>query len=291
MSRTPQAAGRLPGDDRERPELRLRWRATAASAPSAAARTIRPSAAAGPASSHLSSFCPVRLEQAIALARRLRPGDRGQRRVGGEDGRGDGQVQSGVAPGFRAPGVVAARDGPQRSLPGRRRPQRGRCARPSAPDDRRACGTAASTASPCCTGWSSFSARASGSFPPPPRRLPEGAIDEFGSLVDQSQRLAEERLENQVAQTIHLARSARECGAAAASAFGAGFGGSVWALIRTGAAEDFLARWGQSYCRDFPAEAGDPASFSAAPGPDSSNSRITAPEKQREDFACSAGKG
>ena len=53
----------------------------------------------------------------------------------------------------------------------------------------------------------------------------------FGDLVDRSQQLAERRLGNQVPETIELARSARELGARAASAFGAGFGGSVWALV------------------------------------------------------------
>src|SRR5262249_41452185 len=50
-------------------------------------------------------------------------------------------------------------------------------------------------------------------------------LDRLGILVDRSQALAERALENQVPETIALARLARERGAAAASAFGAGFGG------------------------------------------------------------------
>ena len=42
-----------------------------------------------------------------------------------------------------------------------------------------------------------------------------------------------------------LARAAREHGALAASSFGAGFGGSVWALVERAAAEDFATRWHQ----------------------------------------------
>jgi galactokinase len=44
----------------------------------------------------------------------------------------------------------------------------------------------------------------------------------LGVLVDRSQAMAESILRNQVPETIHLARSARELGAVAASAFGAG---------------------------------------------------------------------
>ena len=42
----------------------------------------------------------------------------------------------------------------------------------------------------------------------------------------------------------------------AASAFGAGFGGSVWALVEQGAAAAFLDQWAQAYTRQFPAHAG-----------------------------------
>ena len=51
------------------------------------------------------------------------------------------------------------------------------------------------------------------------------------SLVDQSQAATEQLLGNQVPETVWLAREARGLGAIAASAFGAGFGGSVWALV------------------------------------------------------------
>ncbi len=83
----------------------------------------------------------------------------------------------------------------------------------------------------------------------------------------ESQRLAEELLENQVPQTIHLARSARQCGAEAASAFGAGFGGSVWALVKIGTASDFLAAWSGCYRQAFPVEAQRAAFFLSGAGP------------------------
>jgi galactokinase len=71
-------------------------------------------------------------------------------------------------------------------------------------------------------------------------------------LVDRSMQNAETMLHNQIPETIFLARTAREMGAIAASAFGAGFGGSVWALIRRAAASDFAARLSAEYRSAFP---------------------------------------
>jgi galactokinase len=73
----------------------------------------------------------------------------------------------------------------------------------------------------------------------------------LSGLVARSQELAERLLKNQVRETIALARLARECGAAAASAFGAGFGGSVWALVNERDAEAFVTRWREQYLRRF----------------------------------------
>ena len=82
--------------------------------------------------------------------------------------------------------------------------------------------------------------------------LSAGDLRAFGRLVDRSQQAAEQLLGNQVPETVFLAASARRLGAAAASAFGAGFGGGVWALIKTDGAEDFLASWSDEYRREFP---------------------------------------
>ena len=60
-------------------------------------------------------------------------------------------------------------------------------------------------------------------------------------------------LGNQVPETIALARAALEHGAFAACSFGAGFGGSVWALV-DGDADAFARRW-------------DAGAFVARPGP------------------------
>ena len=74
----------------------------------------------------------------------------------------------------------------------------------------------------------------------------------LGALVDRSQALAEQVLENQVRETVSLARMAREWGAVAASAFGAGFGGAVWAMVARDDADRFLAAWRAGYERAFP---------------------------------------
>jgi galactokinase len=92
------------------------------------------------------------------------------------------------------------------------------------------------------------------------RRVPDaleavGAADvpRLAALSEASQADAETLLGNQVPETIALARAARERGAFAASSFGAGFGGSVWALVDHDA-ERFAARW-------------HPDAFVARPGP------------------------
>jgi galactokinase len=77
----------------------------------------------------------------------------------------------------------------------------------------------------------------------------------LGALAEGSQMLAEQSLGNQVPQTMHLARSARQDGAIAASAFGAGFGGSVWAMVPKAQLPEFLPAWEQAYRAAFPAEA------------------------------------
>jgi galactokinase len=82
--------------------------------------------------------------------------------------------------------------------------------------------------------------------------LAAGDLSAFDRVVERSQRAAEEWLGNQVPETIFLARSARECGAAAASSFGAGFGGSVWALVRRDGLDAFVAEWSRRYAVAFP---------------------------------------
>ena len=85
--------------------------------------------------------------------------------------------------------------------------------------------------------------------------LEDGDLAEFGRLVDESQAGAEDGLRNQVPETVSLQRLARGLGAQAASAFGAGFGGSVWALVPTDDAQDFAVRWLEAYRAEHPERA------------------------------------
>ncbi|MCT2150400.1 galactokinase [Dermabacter vaginalis] len=82
--------------------------------------------------------------------------------------------------------------------------------------------------------------------------LNRGDIDAFSSIVLRSQDLAERKLGNQIPETIDLAHFARALGARAASAFGAGFGGSVWALVPRGDAEEFAKQWKRDYEAKYP---------------------------------------
>ncbi len=97
--------------------------------------------------------------------------------------------------------------------------------------------------------------------------LAKGEVGLIGDLVDRSQELAERCLGNQVPETVALARTARELGAVAASAFGGGFGGSVWALVRTDGAEAFRRRWAEGYAKAFPQITERSRFFVTRPGP------------------------
>jgi galactokinase len=94
-----------------------------------------------------------------------------------------------------------------------------------------------------------------------------GNIHDLGPLALRSQELAEAALGNQVLETSFLARSAPNCGAVAGSSFGAGFGGSVWALVSLDRAETFLARWRKEYQEHFPETAGRSSFFLTRAGP------------------------
>ena len=92
-------------------------------------------------------------------------------------------------------------------------------------------------------------------------------MDAWGGLADRSQQAAAEWLGNQVPETIALARMARETGATAASSFGAGFGGSVWALVPAGTTGDFARAWERAYAAEFTERAAQAAFFATPAGP------------------------
>lgn len=88
-------------------------------------------------------------------------------------------------------------------------------------------------------------------------------------LARSSQGDTETLLGNQIPETIALVSLAYEEGAFAASAFGAGFGGSVWALVPAEHAGAFGEAWIRRYREAFPYR--DTCEwFSATPGPGAS---------------------
>ncbi len=113
----------------------------------------------------------------------------------------------------------------------------------------------------------------------------------LGRLVDDSHRFTVEKLRNTIPETAWLPRWARgieeaaaDGGAAgeskaadgrvralAASAFGAGFGGSCWALVAKADAEAFRTQWREAYEAQFPTKPGGLTRefFVMSPGPGS----------------------
>ncbi len=85
--------------------------------------------------------------------------------------------------------------------------------------------------------------------------ISSGNLENIGELVDSSHAGARAGLKNLIGETDFLQQSARKLGAIASSYFGAGFGGSVWAMINKDKAEEFLAAWEQTYAKHF----GEPA--------------------------------
>lgn len=82
--------------------------------------------------------------------------------------------------------------------------------------------------------------------------LENSEIDKIGELIDLSHQNADKLLGNQTPETNFLQANARENGAIAASAFGAGFGGSVYALVESEKANDFMQTWRENYQQKFP---------------------------------------
>lgn len=96
--------------------------------------------------------------------------------------------------------------------------------------------------------------------------LEKGEIERIGELIDLSHQNADKFLRNQIPETNVLQASAREVGAAASSAFGAGFGGSVYALVKKIEAEKFLSEWKKEYLKKFPLLAEIAEFFITEPG-------------------------
>ena len=97
--------------------------------------------------------------------------------------------------------------------------------------------------------------------------LARGDLGRFGELVEWSQAGAELGLRNQIAETSALVSLARERGAVAASAFGAGFGGSVWAMVEAETAGVFASGWIDDYLRRFQIHRGRAQAIITRPAP------------------------
>ncbi len=82
----------------------------------------------------------------------------------------------------------------------------------------------------------------------------------LSTLAEQSHGQAAVGLRNTVDETDWLPERARELGALGASAFGAGFGGSVWAVVREADAARLRDEWRRLYLAKFP-ERGEQADF------------------------------
>lgn len=89
--------------------------------------------------------------------------------------------------------------------------------------------------------------------------------DALNRLAAESQHDADSLLGNQVPQTRKLVQLALDSGAFAASSFGAGFGGSVWALVASHQAERLGRKWVSAYERS--PGVGHVDWFVARPGP------------------------
>jgi galactokinase len=98
------------------------------------------------------------------------------------------------------------------------------------------------------------------------RALAAGDAARIDALSRDSQTDAETLLGNQVPETTALVAAARAAGAFAASSFGAGFGGSVWALVPSSNVARFGSAWIERYRRHYPLADGV-AWFAARPSP------------------------
>jgi len=84
------------------------------------------------------------------------------------------------------------------------------------------------------------------------KAIQTGDLNRFGNLVDRSQYITEHVLRNQTEETVFLASEARRLGAVASSAFGAGFGGSAWALVSDKQADTLCTNWSVRYREAYP---------------------------------------
>ena len=88
----------------------------------------------------------------------------------------------------------------------------------------------------------------------------------FGAVLNASHRASRRELWNIVPEIDFLQRAAVKLGAAGATGFGAGFGGSIFAVIRSDRAEQFAADWEQAYAERYPERHHEAVFFVSSPG-------------------------
>ena len=91
-------------------------------------------------------------------------------------------------------------------------------------------------------------------------------LPRFGAAVTSSHRASRRLLWNIAPEVDFLQKSALGLGAAGASGFGAGFGGSIFAVIEAEKAAEFVEAWRTEYARSHPERRKEAAFFVTSPG-------------------------
>jgi len=82
--------------------------------------------------------------------------------------------------------------------------------------------------------------------------IKKGDIDKFGRLINESHLLSKRYLKNIVEEIDFLQKSANQLGAVGSTGFGAGFGGSCYAIINESQLTWFIEKWKDGYIKRFP---------------------------------------
>jgi galactokinase len=87
----------------------------------------------------------------------------------------------------------------------------------------------------------------------------------FGAVINESHRASRRFLRNITPEIDYLQKAAVRLGAAGATGFGAGFGGSIFAVIQADKAAEFVSGWSKEYAKRYPARAPESVFFQARP--------------------------
>ena len=90
-------------------------------------------------------------------------------------------------------------------------------------------------------------------------------VREFGAALNTSHKASRRLLWNIVPEIDFLQRSAVKLGAAGATGFGAGFGGSIFAVVESEKADGFAGLWREEYIQRYPGHGRDAVFFRTSP--------------------------